>query len=70
MQISRAKIEEAKQAFYLEGKSVADWARENHFHQDLVYSVLSGRSKGLRGESHLIAVKLGLKPAPFNNDKE
>jgi len=42
--------------------SIADWARTHQFRQDLVYAVLSGRSKASRGESHAIAVKLGLKP--------
>lgn len=40
---------------------MAEWARANNFRQDLVYAVLSGRSKASRGESHRIAVELGLK---------
>ncbi|MFN4351290.1 MAG: DNA-binding protein [Hylemonella sp.] len=62
MQISPEKLVRAKNTFYLEGRTVADWARENSFRQDLVYAVLNGRSKCSRGESHRIAVKLGLKP--------
>ena len=42
--------------------SIADWARMHQFRQDLVYAVLSGRSKCTRGESHRIAIELGLKP--------
>lgn len=62
MEISPELIQQAKVGFFVEGRSVADWARENDFPQGLVYAVLSGRSKALRGESHRIAVKLGLKP--------
>jgi gp16 family phage-associated protein len=62
MEILPELIKQAKTKFFMEGRSVADWARENNFHQDLVYAVLNGRSKGLRGESHRIAVRLGLKP--------
>lgn len=62
MEILPELIKQAKTNFFMEGRSVADWARENNFHQDLVYAVLNGRSKGLRGESHRIAVRLGLKP--------
>jgi gp16 family phage-associated protein len=62
MELKKTLIDQAKMTFYLQGLSIADWAREHDFHQDTVYAVLSGRSKGLRGESHRIAVKLGLKP--------
>ena len=62
MEISPESIQQAKVDFFIDGRSVADWARKNNFHQGLVYAVLSGRSKALRGESHRIAVKLGLKP--------
>ena len=53
-----------REDFFLRGQSVADWARAHHFRSELVYAVLSGRCKGARGESHKIAVRLGLKPSP------
>lgn len=53
---------EAKRAeFYLQGQTIAEWARAHSFRQELVYAVLSGRAKGIRGESHRVAVALGLK---------
>lgn len=55
-------LEKTKEAFFHKGISMAQWARKNNFKQVLVYAVLSGRSKASRGESHQIAVKLGLKP--------
>jgi gp16 family phage-associated protein len=61
MQISPILLEEARVTFFRKGASMAEWARANNFRQDLVYAVLSGRSKASRGESHRIAVELGLK---------
>ena len=43
------------------GISVAEWARVQGFSTGLVYQVLEGRRKCLRGQSHKIAVALGLK---------
>jgi gp16 family phage-associated protein len=43
------------------GISVAEWARARGFSTSLVYQVLEGRRKCLRGQSHQIAVALGIK---------
>ena len=43
------------------GVSVAEWARARGFSTSLVYQVLEGRRKCLRGQSHQIAVALGIK---------
>ncbi|MNV96417.1 hypothetical protein D3C71_1914240 [compost metagenome] len=43
------------------GNTVAQWARANGFDKSLVYAVLRGQRKCLRGQSHDIAVALGLK---------
>lgn len=43
------------------GVSVAEWARANGFSCGLVYQVLEGRRKCIRGQSYRIAVALGLK---------
>lgn len=61
MQLNPDKLQKARAEFFLTGQSIAEWARANRVRQDLVYAVLSGRSKATRGESHRIAVKLGLK---------
>lgn len=47
--------------FSATGMSFAEFARQNEFDLGLVYSVLHGRGKGLRGQSHNIAVALGMK---------
>jgi gp16 family phage-associated protein len=47
--------------FRVEGATVAVWARERNFSPRLVYAVLRGERKCLRGESHKIAKELGMK---------
>ena len=53
--------EEAKAAFHRKGKSIVSFAQEHGFCPRLVYLVLNGQRKGLRGQSHEIAVRLGIK---------
>ena len=43
------------------GQSIAGWADKNGFGRSLVYAVLNGKKKCIRGESHKIAVLLGIK---------
>lgn len=43
------------------GVSANEWATQHGFEPTLVYSVLSGNRKCLRGQSHEIAKALGLK---------
>lgn len=50
-----------KQEFAERGLSIRGWAKERGYSQALVYQLLSGNRKALRGESHKIAVELGLK---------
>lgn len=56
--------ETVKQQFGLHGLSIREWAQKNGFSERMVYAVLSGKSKGLRGESFRIAVALGLRQEP------
>ena len=51
----------ARSLFEASGLSVAEWARRKGFSTGLVYQVLDGQRKCLRGQSHQIAVALGLK---------
>lgn len=53
------------------GITLGEWARANGFDPNLTSQVLNGRRKGVRGQSHKIAVKLGIKagelcPDPAN----
>ncbi len=52
---------EAKAWLDYQGISAAQWARENRFGQSLVREILAGRKRCLRGQSHNIAVLLGMK---------
>lgn len=61
-QISATALEAVRHRFYVEGVSVADWARGHGFSSQLTYSLLAGRLRAKRGEAHRIAVALGLKP--------
>lgn len=53
--------EEVRDAFSAHGITVVEWARAHGFSPDSVYAVLLGRTRGVRGEAHRIAVALGLK---------
>ena len=53
-----------KAAFKAEGIAVSEWGRARGFDVRLVRAVLYGQCKGVRGESHKIAVALGLKEDP------
>lgn len=62
--LDQNRLRQAREAFSASGISVASWARQNRFSAPLVYAVLQGRNQATRGESHRIAVALGIKPAP------
>jgi gp16 family phage-associated protein len=55
---------EVKRRFAEHGVPVQRWALERGFSPGLVYEVLKGRRRCLRGESHRIAIALKLKPRP------
>lgn len=42
------------------GISITQWAIANKFSPNLVFEVLGGRKKCMRGQSRTIAIKLGL----------
>lgn len=50
--------------FKARGVAIADWARAEGFNPDLVYRVLRSKNIPSRGQSHLIAMRLGLKEEP------
>jgi gp16 family phage-associated protein len=55
---------EAKSSLFANGETITQWAKRNGFNLQSTYRVLNGRSPCLRGETHRIAVALGIKPAP------
>ena len=52
---------EARAWLNYQGISATQWAREHKFNEGLVLEVLAGRRKCNRGQSHNIAVALGMK---------
>lgn len=60
--------DQARAALESKGVSIAQWAVANGFSTGLVYEVLAGRKKCLRGQAHEIAVKLGLKAGTICTD--
>lgn len=53
--------EEARAELQRKGVSITQWAVANGYSTNLVFEVLGGRKKCLRGQSHEIAVALGIK---------
>lgn len=53
--------DDIRREFLVAGVSISSWAKAQGFSVPLVYQVLSGKRRALRGESHRIAVALGLK---------
>jgi gp16 family phage-associated protein len=53
--------EQVQAWFHESGVCVGDWANKNGFSPALVYAVIKGKRKCIRGESHRIAVALGMK---------
>lgn len=45
----------------LQAEGVSTWARDNHFSPKLVHEILAGKRPCTRGQSHCIALALGLK---------
>lgn len=53
--------EQARAEFHRAGISVTAWAQQHGYTPSLVYEVLNGKRRCLRGLSHEIAVRLGMK---------
>lgn len=62
--ICETELIRVKDEFFARGETIAEWARQHGFTSNAVYQVLSGRCQASRGDSHLIAVALGLKAKP------
>ena len=54
---------EVKASFKEHGVSISTWAQAHAFDPRLVYAVLAGKNQSTRGQSHKIALALGLKEA-------
>jgi gp16 family phage-associated protein len=54
-------LERARRGFEERGEAIKDWAAERGHDPHIVYFVLNGKLRGLRGKAHHVAVDLGLK---------
>jgi gp16 family phage-associated protein len=61
MQSSRT-LEEVREWFVVNGLTVAEWSKAHGIAASVVYALLSGRTRGRRGDAHRAAVALGIKP--------
>ncbi len=62
-------LSDIRSIFESNGISVAQWSREHGFQSALVYRVLKGDAKCRRGETHKIAIALGIK-APASPEQQ
>ncbi len=53
--------QEIKESFRRKGVSVSSWSRNKGFNRSTVYAVLNNQVKCYYGQSHKIAVALGIK---------
>ena len=60
--------EEARAAIQRTGVPITQWAIANGFSPNLVFEVLAGRRKPMRGQTHNIAVALGMKAGEIVTD--
>lgn len=58
-----AALDEVRDRFKRSGTNITAWAIDHDFAPERVFSVLAGRSKGVRGQARRIAVALGLEEA-------
>lgn len=56
-----SSVKEVRTIFHETGISIAEWARAEGFSPALAYQVIEGKRRCMRGQSHRIAVALGLK---------
>lgn len=60
--------QQVKDEFRRRGMSINEWARNHQVSAALVHQVLSGKKRCVRGQSHDIAVMLGLKEGILSSD--
>ena len=60
--------EEARAELRRKGVSVTQWAVSNGFSPNLVFEVLANRRRPTRGQTHKIAVALGIKAGEIVTD--
>ncbi len=59
--MSLRTADDVRAEFKRKGVSISSWAIANGYSTNLVFEVLAGRKKCIRGQAHNVAVALGLK---------
>lgn len=62
--------EQARAELRRKGVSITQWAMSNGYSPNLVFEVLSGRRNPTLGQTHRIAVALGLKAGEIVTDSK
>jgi gp16 family phage-associated protein len=60
---------EARDWLERHGVTASEWARAHGFDAAVVFSLLSGRTRGKHGQAHRAAVALRLKPGPAGEEE-
>lgn len=60
--------DEIRSELHRKGVSITQWSLKNGFSPNLVFEVLGGRRNPTRGQTHNIAVRLGLKAGEIVTD--
>lgn len=63
-------LDQVRELFEINGESIARWARQRGFSPALVYRVLRGETTAVRGKTHEIAIALGVKRAPTEDERQ
>lgn len=66
--IDTKQLDRVREDFFTRGEAISTWAKRHEFSQSMVYAVLGGRQKCLRGEGHKVAIALGLKADPAQHE--
>ena len=69
-EVKLRSTEEAQRWFQDRGVTIAEWSMKRNFNPGLVYQVLAGQRKAMRGRSFEIAVALRLKARPVDDEIE
>ena len=60
--------DQVRQTLKRKGISITAWALANGYSPNLVFEVLAGRRNPTRGQTHAIAVSLGLKAGEIDRN--
>lgn len=65
--IDSARIAAARRTLDRSGTNISEWANRHGFSPKLVHAILQGRRRCARGQSHRIAILLGLKDGELDD---